>query len=135
MLGYVFCLRSRTTPRADGGAGVRRSGFWLYKVDGLNFDDFLALFRNSTNEEEKALPVSPIAPPMSAEAKPLLRPCDFNPDHPAYAAVWLPANRTRAGRWVACPLCKQEWLEQVRRDQRLLNLLPGEPVWTKQSFR
>ena len=100
----------------------------------MNFDDFLALFRNSPNEEETPLPVPPIAPLLSVEAKPR-RPCDFNPDHPAYAAVWLPANRTRAGRWEACPLCKQEWLEQVRRDQRLLNLLPGEPAWTKQAFR
>jgi hypothetical protein len=75
-----------------------------------------------------------IAPPPSVEAS-SLRPCALNPDHAAYAAVWLPAKRARAGRWEACPLCKQEWDEQFHRDQRLLNLLPGEPAWTNQALR
>jgi hypothetical protein len=93
---------------------------------------FLAQFHKATDLEAPAeADRTPFRPPSEAP----LRPCDFNSDHPAYAAVWLPGNRTRASRWEACPLCKQEWAEQFRRDQRLVNLLPGEPVWSKQAFR
>jgi hypothetical protein len=100
----------------------------------MSLDYFLERFHKATESEVTAekKDSAPSLPPPDA---PPLRPCDFNPDHPAYPAVWLPANRTRAGRWEVCPLCKQEWAEQFRHDQRLLNLLLGEPVWTKQAFR
>ena len=94
----------------------------------MNFEDFLALFHKQSSEE--AAPVPTCAPLESVEAKPL-RVCDLNPAHPPYAAAWLPGNRDRAGRWAACPLCAKEWNEISAWDQRLLRLLPGEPLWSR----
>jgi hypothetical protein len=94
----------------------------------------LAQFHKATTEEA-ATEAGKASTPFQPSPEVPLRPCDFNESHPAYAAVWLKPKRNRAGRWEACPLCQKEWLDQIRRDQRLLNLLPGEAAWSKQALR
>jgi hypothetical protein len=74
--------------------------------------------------------VSPSVPPAYNSQ---LRPCVLNPEHPDYAALWIPATRILPGRWEPCPVCRAEWSVVERREHRLLNLmLPGEPLWSRQ---